>query len=317
MASFIVKKTSKSKFTMNSEFQNFPLTFVNGLRRICLSEIPTVVVTNIEVLKNTTQMPHEMLIHRMSLLPINVMHTETNIIRDAKIELRQLPDPDNNHELTTDDFVIHSGREHLLMKDRDLGTPLLFIRVRKGEEIHIKGDLAVELGSQVCTVSTKFHIDPERAEVDKKSFIEGGGDERVFDNFQIQRSYSVDERGRPNWIDMYIESVGVLESKHILKLAVEKLRSEVDSWVKNAKIARESEPNVYSVSLDQGGHTVGALLQEVIYHTAESAVVSYDIPHPLKNTMVIRFLTENKPEDVIKNAHKTIHDYCEIVENGL
>jgi DNA-directed RNA polymerase subunit L len=319
MASFVVKNVSKDAFHLNGEFQGFPLTFVNGLRRIILSEIPTVVIRDVQILSNTTQMPHEMLKHRMELLPVNVDPSDTAIIKDATIELRLYADPENNRDITTDDFVIQSGREHILMRDRDLDTPLLFLRVKKGEIVHVKGRLAVENGSQVCTASTKFHIDEERAKIDREKYVETGGDPRVFDNFQIQKSYSIDELGRPNWIDMNIESVGVLKSKHILKLALQILKTKVDTWMTEGKdnISRESEKDVYHISLNQGGHTVGALLQEVIYHTKTTEFVSYDIPHPLKSEMVLRFLSKDKPEDVLKNAQTVIHEYCEIVEKGL
>jgi hypothetical protein len=316
MATFSVPK--KNAIHLTSEFRNFPLTFVNGMRRVMLSQIPTVVVRDVQILENTTQMPHEMLKHRMELLPIDLLHTDSTIIRDAEIRLRLHPQPEDS-VITTDDFVIESGRENLIMRDRDLKTPLLFLRVRKGEQVFVRAKLAVEKASQVCTASMSYHVDPERAEKDKKKYVEGGGDPRVFDNFYIQKSYSVDEIGRPNWIDVSVESVGVLQPKDIMKLAVAEMKQQVDSWMTNAleKITRESEKDVCNVKLDQGGHTVGALLQEVMYHSKDVNFVSYDIPHPMKPTMVLRWCSDKKPEDLLKQTQKTIHEYCEIVEKGL
>jgi len=283
-----------------------------------LSEIPTVVIRDVQIMDNTTQMPHEMMKHRMELLPVNVQHTDGGIIRDAVIELRLLPQP-TDVNVTTDDFTIKAGHEHVLMKDRDLKTPLLFLRVRKGESVHIKGKLAVEKGSQVCTATLCYHIDDERAERDKKVYVEKGGDPRVFDNFYIQKSYSIDELGRPNWIDVTVETVGVLHPKDIMKLAVVELRQQVDKWMESAieNITREKEENVYHVKLDHGGHTIGSLLQEVIYHSGDASFVSYDIPHPMRPTMIVRFITEKKPELLLKATQKTIHEYCELVEKGL
>jgi len=316
MATFSVVK--KNDIHMKSEFRNFPLTFVNGMRRVMLSQIPTVVVRDVQILENTTQMPHEMLKHRMELLPIDLLHTDSTIIRDAEIRLRLLPQPEDTI-VTTDDFAVDSGRDNLIMRDRDLKTPLLFLRVRKGESVHVKAKLAVEKASQVCTASMAYRVDPERAEKDKKKYVEAGGDPRVFDNFYIQKSYSVDEIGRPNWIDVSVESVGVLQPKDIVKLAVGEIKYQVDSWTTNAleKITRESEKDVYNVKLDQGGHTVGALLQEVMYHSKDVSFVSYDIPHPMKPAMVVRWCGSKKPEDILKESQKTIHEYCDIVEKGL
>jgi DNA-directed RNA polymerase subunit L len=315
MATFSVNK--KNAVHMTSEFRNFPLTFVNGIRRILLSEIPIVVVRDVQILENTTQMPHEMLKHRMELLPVDVLHTDASIIRDSTIQLK-VHGQTENILVTTDDFEV-AGRENIIMRDRDLKTPLLFLRMRKGESVFVKAKLAVEKGSQVCTASMSYHIDPERAEKDKAKYVEDGGDPRVFDSFHIQRSYSIDEIGRPNWIDVSVESVGVLPPKDIIKLGVAELKQQVDSWMNNAleKISHEAEKNVYNIKLDQGGHTVGALIQEVMYHSKDVNFVSYDIPHPMRPTMIVRWCSEKKPELFLKETQKTIHEYCEIVEKGL
>jgi DNA-directed RNA polymerase subunit L len=316
MATFSVQK--KNAVNLSSEFRNFPLTFVNGLRRILLSQIPTVVIRDVQILDNTTQLPHEMLKHRMELLPVDVLHTDAHIIKDCSIQLK-ITGVTENTEITTDDFEITGGRKDVLMRDRDLKTPLLFLRMRKGETVHVKAKLAVEKASQVCTASMAYHVDPERAENDKKKYVDQGGDPRVFDNFYIQKSYSIDDIGRPNWIDLGVESVGVQPPKDIMKLAVYELRHQVDQWVTNAleRITRESEKNVCNIKLDQGGHTVGALVQEVMYHSKDVNFVSYDIPHPMKPTMIVRWCSEKKPEELLKQTQKAVHEYCEIVEKGL
>ena len=65
-------KISNRGFELSCELKNVPVAFVNAIRRILLSAIPTVVIRDIQILDNTTQMPHEMLKHRVEMLPINV-----------------------------------------------------------------------------------------------------------------------------------------------------------------------------------------------------------------------------------------------------
>ena len=316
-------KTANNGSELSCEFRNFPVTFVNALRRLVLTGVPTVVIKDVNILENTTQLPHEMIKHRVEMLPINVNPDDATTIRDSKIELRILPDTksDKIRTITTDDFVVESNRGKILMNDRDLNTPILFIRVRPNESIHLTGRLGIETqnASQVCNCSTKWHIDPKRAEEDKKKFVEAGGDPIVFDNFYIQRSYSVNENNRPNWIDMSIESVGVLPAKEILKYAVGILRTRLEKYMKEAveKIAKEREDGSYTISLEQGGHTIGALMQEVMYSDANVEFVGYDIPHPLRDTMVIRFHTKKTPESRLKIALDSIKEYCSILENVL
>jgi DNA-directed RNA polymerase subunit L len=315
-------KTANKGFELSCEFKNFPVTFVNAIRRLCLSSIPTVVIRDVQILENTSQMPHEMLKHRVEMLPVNLKPDDASAIRDAKIELRVLPDKKEGvREITTDDFTIESNRGNILMKDRDFNTPILFLRIRPGESIHIKARLALETQgiSQVCLGTTQWHVDPKLAEEDKKKYVEAGGDPLVFDNFEFQKSYSRDENGRPNWIDLKLESIGVLSGKEVLRYSIEILRNKIQTYMKEAieSISREKEEGVYTITLEQGGHTVGALLQEVLYNDLNVDFVSYDIPHPLRNTMVIKFLTKKTPESILKAANEMIEEYCKIVEKAV
>lgn len=316
-------RAANKGYELSCELKNFPVSFVNGLRRVLIGNLPTVVIRDVQILENTTQLPHEMLKHRVEMLPVNVNPTDATTIKDAKIELRILPEKEKDgvRTITTDDFVVESGREGLLMKDRDIDAPLIFLRVRKGESVHIKARLSLENEqvSQVCTATTSWHIDPELAAEARKEFVEQGNDPRVFDNSLIQRYYSRSESGRPNWIDLSIESVGVLQSKDLLKMAVGVLRKKVDEYVKDAleNIQKESDEGTYNVTLEKGGHTIGYLMQEVIYSDSNVNFVSYDVPHPLKNTMVLRFNTSKKPESILKTAKDMIDEYCLVVENNL
>lgn len=313
MATFEV--TKNQKFLLTSEFRNFPLTFVNGLRRILLSQIPIVVFKNVEIITNTSQMPYEMLKHRVELLPVNVSPEDTQIIKNASIHLEK--NTKDSVEITTNDFTIKDGRDNLIMKDRDLGTPLLFLRLNPNESIHLTAKLALEKGSQVCTAAMSYHLDAQRVENERKIWVDKGEDPRIFDNFYYQKYYSIDDIGRPNWIDLQVESVGVLTSQDIMKYAVKELRSILNEWFSQAvdNISKEGE-KTYNIKLNIGGHTVGALLQEVIYHSG-AQFVSYDIPHPLRPTLVLRFVTEKDPVKLLKEINETIEEYCQIVEKSL
>ena len=322
MAAIKSLKTSNNGRDLVAELVYFPVGFVNALRRLVLSGIPTVVIRDVQILENTTQMPHEMMKHRMEMLPVNVSPDESAIIKSAKIELR-IMDNKESKTVTTDDFVVESGREGVLMKDPEFGEPCLFLKIRPGEKVHITGRLAVESEwvSQVETATTGWHIDPILAKEQRKKWIEDHPEDKdaakYFDNFQIQRSYSRDDKGRPNWFDLQITSVGVLKAREILSMAVQILKKRVDDYVAAAlkNIRHEKDEGTYSVSLDIGGHTLGVLMQEVIYKD-DVQFVSYDIPHPLKPEMVLRFNTRKAPEKILENAKKTIDEYCSVIENN-
>ena len=317
---------SKNGYRLDTEFKNVPVAFVNGLRRILLSEIPTVVIRDVQILDNSTKMIHEMLKHRVEMLPINVRPEEAAVIRDTKIELRYLPPatPDLTRkaavEITSDDFAIDGPRPGIILKDRDLDEPLYFMRLQPTESIHVKASLAVETKgtSQVCVATFKNHIDQEIAKLDKDSYVAPAGDDdneramlaKIFDNYEIQRSYARDDEGRPYWFDFALESIGVTPAKDLLKQAATIFKKKIETWCENP-IQRE-EGDWYSIETEEEGHTIGALAQILIYNQKVN-YVSYRIVHPLLPKMIVRFISKIAPEKVIEKFKTEAVALCESI----
>ena len=311
---------------LDVEFKHVPVAFVNGLRRILLSEIPTVVVRDVQIVDNSTKMIHEMLRHRVEMLPINVKPEEAAVIRDTKIELRFLPPatPDLTRkeavDVTTDDFVVDGPRKNVILKDRDLDKPLFFMNLKPSESIHVKATLAVETkgASQVCVATFKNHIDMEKAKLDKDTYVATAGDDetaraelaKIFDNFEIQRSYSVDDAGRPFWFDFAVESIGVIPAKDLLGRAAAIFKKKIEDWC-NIPLLHEGD-NWYSIETEEEGHTIGALAQILIYNQKVN-YVSYRIVHPLLPKMIVRFNTKTEPEKVIAKFKEEAVALCETI----
>jgi DNA-directed RNA polymerase subunit L len=275
-------------------------------------------------------MIHEMLKHRVEMLPINVRPEETAVIRDTKIELRYLPPatPDLTRktavDITSDDFAIDGPRPSIILKDRDLDQPLYFMRLQPTESIHVKASLAVETKgtSQVCVATFKNHIDQELAKLDKDSYVAVAGDDdneramlaKVFDNYEIQRSYARDDEGRPYWFDFVVESIGVTPAKDLLKQAAMIFKKKIETWCEN-QIQRE-EGDWYSIETEEEGHTIGALAQILIYNQKVN-YVSYRIVHPLLPKMIVRFCSKIAPEKVIEKFKIEAVALCESILKTL
>ena len=319
-------RVSLDSYRLDGEFKNVPVSLVNALRRILLAELPVVVVSNVRILDNTTTMTHEMLKHRIEMLPVNVKPEEAGAIRDTKITLRYLPSPDPR-EITTADFAISGPVPDVLMRDRDLDTPLFFLALKPNESVHVEATLAIAPTglSHVCVSTFKNHIDPEVARVDRDTMIAQAGDDpaaqreaaRIFDTFHVQRSFSRDpETGRPNWFDFTVESIGVLQAKDLMKRAAEVLKAKIEEWVKSP-IQREAD-GFYRIETEGESFTLGQLLQEVIYLGGLADFVSRDIGHPLTPKLVIRFRTKTVgPEAVVERAKTEALTLCENVLKSL
>ena len=315
-------RTSLNGYRLDGELKNVPVSFVNALRRILLAEIPTVVVTNVQILENSSSMTHEMIRHRTEMLPVNVRAEEVAVVRDTKLELRVVADKEPR-EVTSDDFVATGPRGDVLLKDRDLNTPLLFMVLKPGESIHIKANLMIQStkASQVCISTFRNHIAPDIVKCDRDSFIAQAGDDvgaqreaaRIFDTFHIQRCFSRNkETGRPDWFDLTVESIGVTPARDLVKKAVEVLQDKIAEFVK-LPVLREEE-GWYRIEVPGETHTLGALVQEMIYIANTTEFVSADIGHPLVPKLVIRFHSKtSSPETVIENFQKGASALCENV----
>lgn len=300
-------------FRLDGELKNVPIGFVNAIRRILLAEIPTVVISNVEILENSTHMTHEMIRHRMEMLPVNVRAEETAVLRDTKIEVK-IATTESGYEVTTDDFSVSGPRKNVLLYDRDLDVPMLFLTMKPNQSIHIRATLSVETkgASQVCVSTFKNHVDPERLKVDRNLHIENGGDPRIFDNFLYQRSYAVDENGRPYWFDLSVESIGVTKAKDLVKKAVEVLQGKINEWAKTPILREES--NYYRMETEGETFTVGQLIQELMYSGGLVEFASRDVGHPLIPKLTIRFSTKTvQPEAVVDRAKQEALALCESV----
>lgn len=303
-------KTSLNGFRMDFELKGVPVAFVNALRRILLAELPIVTLTNVDLLENTTVLTHEMLRHRVEMMPVNVKPDEVGVIRDTRIELKTGA-TDAPVEVTTDDFTVFGPRKDILLKDRDLQTPGYFLRLAPGQTLSLKAALGLGSGSHVCVSTFRNHCDPEKLKNVRRDWEVSGKDVREFDSFYFQKFYERDENDRPYWFDMTIESVGVIPAKDLLKMAVQVLKEKLIDFLK-LPIQRE-EPNWYRIEAEGETFTLGHLVQDLLYRDKNVEFVSRDIGHPLLPKLVVRFSTKQQPEKVLETFKREALELCENV----
>jgi DNA-directed RNA polymerase subunit L len=319
-------KTSLNGYRIDFELSKVPIPLVNGLRRILLAEIPTVVIRDVVIRANTTQLNHEMLKHRVLMLPVNVQVSEVGVIRDTKLRLHFDPSPEADRLVTSDDFVISgSTRKDVLLKDRDLGTPMLFLKLNVGgkhpeDGLQVDATLGVDDSgaSQVCVATFKNHIDPERAKLDRDTYLmpeKGNQDPRIFDNHLIQRSFEMDEHGRPTRFDFAIESIGVVPARDLLRQAVEVYQRKVTEFLKEP--ISKTDDGMFAVESVTEGHTLGALAQVLILDSGLVDFVSYDPGHPLVPKLTLRFRTKVKAETVLERFRTDAMALFESILKGV
>jgi DNA-directed RNA polymerase subunit L len=303
-------KTSLNGFRLDCELKNVPVAFVNAIRRIALAELPVVNLTNVEILENTTVLTHEMLRHRVEMMPVNVKPDEFGVIRDTRLELKTGA-TDTPVEVTTDDITVFGPRKEILLKDRDLQTPGFILRLAPGQTLHIKASLGIGSGSHVCVSTFRNHCDPEKLKIQRGLWIEQGRDPREFDSFYFQKFYERDENDRPYWFDLTLESIGVIPAKDLLTMSVQLLKEKLVEFLK-LPVQRE-EPNWYRMEAEGESFTLGHLVQELLYRDKNVEFVSRDIGHPLLPKLIVRFSTKQQPEKVLETFKREALELCENV----
>lgn len=303
-------KTSLNGFRLDCELKGVPAAFVNAIRRIALAELPVVTLTNVEILENTTGLTHEMLRHRIEMMPVNVKPEEFGVIRDTRIELKSGA-TDTPVEVTTDDITVFGPRKEILLKDRDLQTPGFLLRLAPGQTLHFKAALGLGSGSHVCISTFRNHCEPEALKVQRGLWIEQGRDPREFDGFAFQKFYARDENDRPYWFDLTLESIGVIPAKDLLTMSVQMLKEKLVEFLK-LPVQRE-EANWYRIEAEGESFTLGHLVQELLYRDKNVEFVSRDIGHPLLPKLIVRFSTKQQPEKVLETFKREALELCENV----
>ena len=303
-------KISENSYRLDCELKGVPVAFVNALRRIALAELPIVVLTNVEILENTTSLTHEMLRHRVEMMPVNVRPEEVGVIRDTRLELKTGA-TDSPVEVTTDDITVFGPRKEILLKDRDLQTPGYFLRLSPGQTLSLKASLGLGSGSHVCISTFRNHCEPETLKVQRGLWIDNGKDPREFDSFYFQKFYERDENDRPYWFDFTLESVGVIPAKDLFKMSVQVLKDKLVEFLKQP-VQRE-EPGWYRIEGEGETFTLGHLVQDLLYRDKNVEFVSRDIGHPLLPKLIVRFSTKQQPEQVLETFKREALALCENV----
>jgi DNA-directed RNA polymerase alpha subunit/DNA-directed RNA polymerase subunit L len=257
-----------TKFTISG----INVSFVNALRRIILSEIPTVVFRT-ETYKdnqctisiNTTRTHNEIIKQRLSCIPVHM--TDLDILPNKYIlEVDVKNETENIMFVTTEDFKIKnkSNGNYLTKEETHKIFPsnmktnsyIDFARLRPKISDTIPGEqlkLTAEFSISTAKTNSMFNvvskcsygntldfekINQEWNEMETKLKLQGGDDLVQLKKdieFQKKNFYILDAQRRfiENSFDFVIQTIGVFENKTILKMGLQILQNKFIEFKKS------------------------------------------------------------------------------------
>lgn len=348
---------SKSKDTINFDVKNCNSSFVNCLRRTILSSIRVCGFrteeyedSDLKVIENTSSLHNEFLLHRLGLIPINIVDVDTEDISKYKFILKVENKTQQPINITSKDIKVinlesqkEEDTEKFFPKSEITGDFILITRLKPtpdglGESIHIEGKCSIGTGkehvrfspvSNVCFINK---VDPKIYESNLNDYIiknENLSKEKATKKFDIEESercFHIDSDGNPNVFEFTIESCGIHPPPNILISGLKEMLNKIlmfQNEFEKALTSNESMVDIkessclmkaFDINIKNENHTLGHLLQSYINHffKDKNIFVGYMNPHPLEEKIILRIKVEdlNQLKTIIATTLKNLTLMC-------
>lgn len=311
--------------------------------------------TDIKFIENTSSLHNEFLGHRISLIPIQVEPSEIKTFDSNKYSfvIHKSNTTKDSIDITTDDIEVFDEAGNKLPKevhdkifphDNITGEPILITKLKPnlynqtmGEKLHVEFKARTGKATQHARwspVSTCTYMNVVDDEAAKKAFEEKASTMNPNERAVAWKRFNVHDRYRyfvknqydePDSFEFTIESECRWTPKMLVSEAIDVLVMKMQS-LKNSSRCKVETINeatyTYAVIIDHEDHTLGNLLQTLIYNeyirennNTMLSYVGYYQPHPLNTEVVFKFVFKEKTDalDFLRHAiegplTKTLHD---------
>lgn len=327
----IVLKKKNNKFELYLDIQDVHCSFINSLRRIILTEYPTIAFNNIDYInsdikikQNTSQFHNEFLLDRICLLPIHFKEKyeydrQDRLTKKYKFKIEVENKSNRIINVTTEDFQVIDTETGKTLKSTDFFPPhyvhKTFITILKlnpnpnneGEVIHFEGQPSVGIGkihscfSPVSCVTFKNKRDPEKIEKALKEYLKQFDEsehKKAKLDFELSlsdRYFMTDDNDEANSFEMYIESKEVLLPEIILYNSLDILKNKLNSFYVNlTKIIKDNE-EVDTVKINESLDTMESFEIEILNesHTLGNIIQNYALL--TKGNNMLKFIAYKNP----------------------
>jgi DNA-directed RNA polymerase subunit L len=308
---------------------------VNSLRRTILADIDTVAFhfdinnhdpekADIYVKTNDTPLHNEFLAQRISMIPIHVLDEEIKKWNTSEYEfsINITNNSTKSINVSSKDIVVKKDgmtddklRERMFPKNAITGEYILITKLPPSankEETKLEAVMIAKRGtaeSSACwsavSLCTFFNeIDQVKNEKKMDDYVKKYADTLSkdtaiarYNTLDYQRAFKRNEYLEPNEFVFKIEPECLLSVPTSVHNALNILSNKIKT-LKNfddEKISIDRSDEVYNITINEENHTLGNLLQALLYniHVRENkseqiSFVGYFVPHPLDKIVVLK-----------------------------
>ncbi|OCK83218.1 insert subdomain of RNA polymerase alpha subunit [Lepidopterella palustris CBS 459.81] len=260
---FLEADSVRGKFLI----QNFDLATANSLRRVMLSEVPTMAIDVVEVQNNTSVLADEFICHRLGLIPLNSKNVDDVLYsRDCECDgycdqcsviltLDAKCTGDEVMKVYARDLVVSEGRPN-----DEVGTPVItdpdglgsvIVKLRKGQAVKMKciakKGIAKEHAKWAPSAAIGFEYDPNN----KLRHLDYWYEEDAKKEWPIDEENSnidglpqdgepFDFDAVPNRFFFDVETVGGLEPDQIVLQGIKVLQQKLASVIQELTGAEDT-----------------------------------------------------------------------------
>jgi DNA-directed RNA polymerase subunit L len=268
--------------TIRFDVENCNSSFVNAIRRTIITDVPTVSFdtddynnSDLKVIKNTTSLHNEFILHRMGMIPVNIDDIETFNPDIYKFTIKKSNKSQNVIDVTTNDIEVlnletneKEDSDRFFPKNEITKDYILIIKLKpnpngEGQELHLEGKCSKKSGSahiRYSPVSNVLFInkrDPElfntqfneyiydlqKEQGNKFSETELKALARSFEIENGERCFHTDENNDPNKFEFSIESIGVLKPHRILLSSMKSLSEKIKTTLMEIEKELSGKPS--------------------------------------------------------------------------
>jgi len=306
-------------FQINNKDERVQISFVNSIRRTIEESMQSFVISEINIVENNTIFNNDLLIQRLTMMPIVYNKVLKYNLDKLSIKLDITNDKDYPIVIKSKDLAFfHEDKEiENLISYSEI---ILVQNILPGQIIQLMGSLHKDESSvhaaykHTCKNVYYFKLDNQL--INTMMEEQNITDEKDKVDFKLSNQiYKKTKKGLPETYIYEMESNGIMSVKENLRIALEHLILKMGDIIELVKTdilePSKDNPLISILTFKNETHTIGNLLSQYASKHKLLDGCTYLIPHPLDNVLLVKLHFLEEKNNTTDNCILIIKETCE------